>query len=126
MNLPLVSRLFSFAGKLSGAALETAYSEKPGPDEILRSNLPPQRSQGLKVAWNLTFQYIHYQISRNEILILASYKNQVEKIWLIVDVNIYPQIYYCAPRSSVGVKGEIQMIQGGEIYLKDCLLDFKS
>ncbi len=102
---------------------EPKYSASPSPEDMLRARLPEKSYQGLKVAWNLTFEHLHCEISHDEVLALTTDKQQLGKIWITVDGKKYPDIYYCLPGNRVIVKGEITSIQGEDIYLKDCQLE---
>ncbi len=123
MNLSKIGRLL-FPSKQSTNA-EAKYSQSPSPEEVFKSGLPVKKFQGMKVEWPLTIQTMHSEISHTEVLVLASYEKQPGNIWLTVDVEKYPDIYYCGSGSKVTVKGEISIVQGNDIYVKNCELDLK-
>ncbi len=123
MNLSKIGRLLLPAKK--PAEKESKYSQSPSPEDLLKAGLPVKKYQGMKVEWHLTIQTMHSEISRTEVLVLTSYEKQPGNIWLTVDVEKYPDIYYCGSGSKVTVKGEISNVQGNDIYVKNCELDLK-
>ncbi len=123
MNLSKIGRLL-FPSKKPGKT-GSKYNQSPSPQDVFKAGLPVKKYQGMKVEWHLTIQTMHSEISRTEVLVLTSYEKQPGNIWLTVDVEKYPDIYYCGSGSKVTVKGEIGNVQGNDIYVKNCELDLK-
>jgi len=121
MNLSKIGR-FLFPSKQHKDP-KPKYSQSPSPEEMIKSGLSGKSYRGVKVEWNLTVRNMLDEISRNEILVLTSFEKQPGNIWLTVDVESFPDIFYCAPGSKIAMKGEITTIQGDDIYVKNCQLE---
>ncbi len=118
MNLSKIGRLLFPSKKPADA--EPKYSQSPNPEEMFKSGLPEKTYQGMKVEWDLTVQNMHGEINRNEILVLTSYQKHPGNIWLTIDTEKYPDIYYCASGSKIIMRGEVTSVQGNDIYIKNC------
>ncbi len=123
MSLSKIGRLLFPAKK--PAKNRPKYSQSPSPEDVFKSGQRMKKYQGIKVEWHLTIQTMHSEISRTEVLVLTSYEKQPGNIWLTVDVEKYPDIYYYGSGSKIIVKGEIGSVQGNDIYVKNCELDLK-
>jgi len=117
MNL---SWILPFPIKQDTQKQKPKYYRFPGPDEIIESDRPKKRFQGLRVAWKLTIQSVHAQISQTEIMLLASFEDRPGNIWLTVDTAQFPDVFYYSSGSSILVKGEIDSVVGQDITLKNC------
>ncbi len=121
MKLSKIGRLFS-ASK-SSPDPQQKHKHSPDPEEMIKSSRLGKSYKGRKVAWNLTVRNMHGEISRNEVLVLTSFEGQPGNIWITVNVDQFPGIYYYAPGSKIAVKGDISGVEGNDIYVDNCQLE---
>jgi hypothetical protein len=100
------------------------YSTQPDPGEILQAHLPDQKYRGLLVDWNLTIQSMYSDFDPDVIVVLTSFGKSSASIWISVKGKTNPEIYDHGSGSQVNVKAMINTIQGENIYLDNCQLQF--
>jgi hypothetical protein len=64
-----------------------------------------------------------WRVDAQSIIVLANFKGSATKIWLTVPIAENPNIYDYGSGSAINVKGRVQAIHGGIIYLDNCLVD---
>jgi len=103
---------------------EPKYSPLPSPAEMFTSQLPEKSHQGRKVAWDLSIRSMHGEVSRSQLIVLTTVENSTGNIWITVDTNQFPDIYYCSSGTNIRVKGEVSLVKGEDIYLNNCQIGF--
>lgn len=93
---------------------------------ITKSFKDGRRHGAQKVIWQVDLRAIYTDINPREVLLRTSYGAFPQNVWVTVRLNDYPEIYTCAAGTMIKVSGQIQSIQGEDIYLENCQLEFLS
>jgi hypothetical protein len=107
-----------------GVSLKPQYQSSPNPVEMLEAHLSEKKYQGLLVDWEVIIQNMYNDFDPNVIVVLTSFGNSKASVWLSVKGETNPEIFDHGSGSRVKVKGEVNTIQGNNIYLENCHLQF--
>ena len=122
MDLPSIGQRLFGPKKLKDNKGKFATSSDP--EEVTKLFVGRKKNAVETVAWELMLQAMYTGISPNEILLRTSYAAFPQNIWLTLKLKDYPQILNCSSGNMLKVEGQIQTIQGEDIYLENCQVEF--
>ena len=122
MDLPGIGR------RILGLLAPKANEEEPGggnnPDEISQWFAERHKHAVKRVNWILTVHAMYSDINSREILVRTTYGDYPQDIWVPLDLSIYPGILQKSEGTRLRVQGLVHQVQGKDVYLKDCLVEF--
>ena len=123
MDLPSIGkRLFgSFTPKANKGIAVTGGNS---PEEITRLFSSGQKHVGKKVTWELTVQAMYSDINPQEILVRTACEGYPQNIWVPLKLSAYPEILASPAGTRMRAQGQIRMVQGEDIYLQECSIEF--
>jgi hypothetical protein len=122
----LFQRLFSSkpaGAKTASEARTPVYHPLPDPDTLLSDTTAVKKYFGRLVDWDLVLENMDGGFDAQSIIVLAKYDGSATSIWLTVPIAENLNVYDYGSGSQINVKGRIQAIRGGIIYLDNCLIN---